>query len=142
MSTVYVGNATRKGPPPPSVVPRERVYGTDPIAVKRMVDVAWAEGYRAGELAARLSTSSVPLTPIEIILKQVADKYGISQSELLSHRRHRGLVLARHEAAWRAKHETLYSNAQIARALGGRERTTILHGIRQHQKRLDMEASG
>ena len=66
----------------------------------------------------------------------VATKHGISFSDLVSHRREKTLVRARHEAMWRLRRNTRLSLPQIAKILGKRDHTTIMHGIRQHEKRL------
>lgn len=73
------------------------------------------------------------------IISVVCRKHGVSPLELISRRRHRKLVLARHEAMWMARNQTSLSYPQIGERLGGRDHTTILHGVRMHQKRLDEE---
>lgn len=74
------------------------------------------------------------------IIKQVADKHCISVEEIKSHRRSRNVVNARHEAFYRCRHETSNSLPQIGRFFGGRDHSTVLHGIRKHQERLNDRA--
>ena len=141
MSTIFgYRPQMSKGPPPPSIVPRERVYGK-PIASK-------PEMKRRPDRTPTLPPVMVSpfgmefyLIPIGSrgmagIIEEVAAKHGYLVTELKSPRRHRGLVLARQEAMWRCKMETNNSFPEIARALGGRDHTTILHGVRRHAERI------
>lgn len=75
------------------------------------------------------------------IIAEVARDHRISVTELLSHRRTRYIVFARHEAIWRCKRETTNSLPAIGRAFGGFDHTTILHAIRQHEKRMSAAAA-
>ena len=70
------------------------------------------------------------------IAREVGKKHGVSLNELVSHRRSRPIVVARHEAFWRCRNETSLSYPQIGRLFGGRDHTTVLWGIRQHEKRI------
>jgi chromosomal replication initiator protein len=79
--------------------------------------------------------STEQLTVAEII-KEVALKYGLTYAQLVSHRRHARLIPARHEAYFRAYKETSASLPQIGLAFGGRDHTTIMHGIRRHESGL------
>lgn len=66
------------------------------------------------------------------IVRQVAQKHGVSVKDVYSVRRDRPSVAARHEAMYRLREETTLSLPQIGRLLGGRDHTTVLHGIRKH----------
>jgi chromosomal replication initiation ATPase DnaA len=37
---------------------------------------------------------------------------------------------------WEIRQRTILSTPQIGRALGNRDHTTVLHGIKRHEKRL------
>lgn len=67
----------------------------------------------------------------------VAKAHGFTFRELVSRRRHRGLVRARWHAMWEIKNNTPLSYPEIGRVLGGLDHTTVLHGVRRHQERLD-----
>lgn len=82
-----------------------------------------------------------PLTMRQII-RQVAEKHGIMATDIVSARRNRTLVLARHEAMWRCKAETTFSLPQIGRAFGNRDHTTVIHGIKMHEKRMGSAVDG
>lgn len=72
---------------------------------------------------------------LEHLLAMTAEKYGLSLPELISARRDKAGVNARHEYMWRAKKETSKSLGQIGKACGGRDHTTVLHGLRVYAER-------
>lgn len=53
----------------------------------------------------------------------------VTKLDFLSHRRWRRYVEARQIAFWFMRHYTDYSLPQIGRLVGGRDHTTVLHGI-------------
>ncbi len=65
------------------------------------------------------------------IILFVAREYQISEVEILSHRRTAPLALIRHIAMYLAKTCTCKSYPQIGRQFGGRDHTTILHGVKK-----------
>ena len=69
------------------------------------------------------------------IIREVAAAHGLSVADLTGPRHIHRFVLARHEAMWRCRHETGQSFPQIGRALGGRDHSTIWHGVRAHEQR-------
>lgn len=79
------------------------------------------------------------LTDYEIakrILRVVSNRHQVSQVDVCSERRQEAFVHARQEAMWMIKNATSWSLPRIGRFLGGRDHTTVLHGIRAHAKRL------
>lgn len=75
-------------------------------------------------------------TPWKRIVEEVCIAHQVSKPELLGSQRERRIVLARHEAMYRMKTETVMSLPQIGRRLGGKDHTTVLHGIRCHEARM------
>jgi len=69
---------------------------------------------------------------LERIRDEVCMARGVSLAELLSPRRGPQAVAARQECMWRMREETTASLPQIGRALGGRDHTTVLHGLRRY----------
>lgn len=69
------------------------------------------------------------------LLWETAAKYGMTIPELIAARRDKASVNARHEYMWRAKKETSKSLGQIGEACGGRDHTTVLHGLRVYAER-------
>jgi hypothetical protein len=71
------------------------------------------------------------------IKAEVARAYNVTVMDLESARRDIAAVRARHCAVWRIKRETPWSTTRIGRAFGGRDHSSIIHGIRRHQARID-----
>lgn len=76
------------------------------------------------------------------IVREVAAKYGITVMDLVSERRQKLLCTARHEAAYRLRHETTWSLPRIGGFLGGRDHTSILNSLKRHEERLRKQADG
>lgn len=74
--------------------------------------------------------------PIHAIIVDVCAEYEISHAEIIGPRRHRYIVLARQAAYYRCLMETGASLSAIGKFFGGRDHTTIAHGIKQHEKRM------
>lgn len=72
---------------------------------------------------------------IRDILLSVAIEHGLTVADLKGSSHSRPAVIARHEACYRLYKAGL-STTQIGRALGGRDHTTALHGIRRHRERM------
>ena len=66
---------------------------------------------------------------------EIAQKHGISFKSMISKNRNKYFVIARHEAMWEM-HKMGISYPRIGIILGGRDHTTCMHGVRQHEKRL------
>lgn len=71
------------------------------------------------------------------IIAEVADKHGLTVHEVKSTRRKAQIIDARYEAFHRVSKETPMSLPQIGRKFGGYDHTTVLHGIRTHEARLN-----
>lgn len=70
------------------------------------------------------------------ILRHVAEETGVSAAELIGQGRKASIVRARQYAMYRMRQETRQSLPQIGAFLGGRDHTTVLHGVRAHAKRM------
>lgn len=78
----------------------------------------------------------VPMTSAQRIIKDICHKHGCTMGELYSARRAHPLVVARHEAMYRLSKETSMSLPAIGRRLGGRDHSTVIHGVKKHALRL------
>lgn len=67
------------------------------------------------------------------ILLETCAKHNVSMIDLCSHRRFVKIVACRNEAMYRLRTETAMSLPAIGRRLGGKDHTTVLHGIRRHE---------
>lgn len=77
-----------------------------------------------------------PAAPWRDIVKEVCVKHGMTFAEIRGHCRARDIVAARHEVCYRLATETPLSLPAIGRRLGGKDHTTVLHGIRKHRERM------
>jgi hypothetical protein len=80
-----------------------------------------------------------PLT-IEQIVREVCAYYKIPRVNLLSQRRYERFTRPRQVAMYLARELTVQSFPMIARALGGRDHTTVMHGARTIAAQLDHDA--
>lgn len=71
---------------------------------------------------------------IETILGVVAETHGVTIDALKSARRGRTLARQRQEAMWLAARITIRSLRVIGRVIGGRDHTTIAHGIERIER--------
>jgi hypothetical protein len=73
----------------------------------------------------------------KVIAREVCEKHGVSMIDLVSARRDKKVAVARHEAFWRCRTETRLSLPQIGKRFGGRDHTTVLHGVNKHKERME-----
>jgi len=78
----------------------------------------------------------MPLTSTQQILKEVAEKHGVTVEDLKGPCRRLKYALPRHEAAYRIVKELGFSLPKTGRVLGKRDHTTILNSVRKHAKRM------
>lgn len=81
-------------------------------------------------LADILRASDRKLT-IEEIQRKVAEHYNIRLSDMVGPKRHRNIARPRQVAMFLAKQLTPRSLPEIGRRFGGRDHTTIMHGVRK-----------
>lgn len=79
------------------------------------------------------------------VVRAVADEFGVDRSEMVSDSRFRAVVRPRQVAMYVAKAVTPRSYPEIGRAIGGRDHTTVIHGVRKIaeliEKDVEMAAS-
>ncbi len=68
---------------------------------------------------------------VDEIQKLTADHFGLKQADLLSGRRTRSVARPRQIAMYLCKNYTSRSYPDIGRRFGGRDHTTVLHGVRR-----------
>lgn len=75
------------------------------------------------------------------VLVQVAVDHGVTVSKIRERNQHRAVFEIKHETAWRCRQlPSPPSYPTIARAIGYRNHTSALHGVRRHAARLEAEA--
>lgn len=70
------------------------------------------------------------------ITAAVCAMHGVTIPEVMGQSRNRQVVACRHEIFYRLSKESGFSLPQIGSRFGGRDHTTVLHGIRKHQERM------
>ena len=76
---------------------------------------------------------------VDEIQKTVADHFSLKQADLLSERRSRGVARPRQIAMWRCKQHRTRSYPDIGRRFGGRDHTTVLHGVRKIEELMGQD---
>lgn len=71
------------------------------------------------------------------IVEEVIDKHGITFAQIVGRQRSRPLCAARFEAYFRLSEETSLSLPQIGRIMGGKDHTSVFHGIRKYRQRIE-----
>lgn len=94
----------------------------------------------AAALLADLTRAATPRLTAEDIQKAVADYYKLPLTGLLSATRARALARPRQVAMYLAKVLTDLSLPELGRRFGGRDHTTILHGVRTVESLIAREA--
>lgn len=74
---------------------------------------------------------------IAAILKETAAHYGVTVADIVSARRTAHVMKPRQMAMYIARITTLRSLPEIGRRIGGRDHTTILHGVRRIEGMID-----
>jgi len=76
---------------------------------------------------------------VDEIQKTVADHFSLKQADLLSERRTRAVARPRQIAMWLCKQHTTRSYPDIGRRFGGRDHTTVLHGVRKIEELMGQD---
>jgi chromosomal replication initiator protein len=98
------------------------------------------------ELAMQTLSDSTPgarrvLVTRDDVIDAVLDYFGVGKKDLAGKSRTRDIVVPRQVAMYLLRAETDASLIEIGGELGGRDHTTVLHGIRQVEKSLASDAA-
>ena len=86
----------------------------------------------------KLLTNTTRKQDIKLLLRTVADHFGIPAEELINKKRDRKTTLARHVAIYLMREGYNRSLAEIGKELGGRNHATILHGYEKIANELSI----
>ncbi|MEM6383421.1 MAG: chromosomal replication initiator protein DnaA [Pseudomonadota bacterium] len=86
-----------------------------------------------------LSAAEAPRVKIEDIQRATALQFGLTKTDLLSHRRTKQIVGPRQIAMYLSKVMTVRSLPDIGRRFGGRDHTTVLHAVRKIERELETD---
>ena len=123
----------RRTPPRP-IIPRDRIAPGEPPATIEQ-ETKGPEKLPPLKIKAGVDVYIIPPRQSTLILQGVAERHGVTVDDLKSSNRKTNFVIARQEAYYLLK-QAGYSTVQCGRFLGGRDHTTIMHGILQHEKRI------
>ena len=79
-----------------------------------------------------------PVTRVRFdqVLAGVATFYNTTTAHLVGPQRHRSIVHPRQVCMYLARRLTLLSQEEVGDRLGGRDHTTVMHGVRQVEARM------
>ena len=86
----------------------------------------------------RASNRQVSISEIQ---RQVAQHFNIRIDDMHSKRRSKNIVHPRQVAMYLAKHLTSSSYPEIGQKFGGRDHTTVMHGVSKIEKAMNEDAS-
>lgn len=92
-----------------------------------------------GLLGAALRGGPERRITVDEIQKTVAEHFSLKQADLLSERRTRSVARPRQIAMWLCKQHTTRSYPDIGRRFGGRDHTTVLHGVRKIEELMPQD---
>lgn len=105
-------------------------------APDHVVDCAEAPCLFLQRLGIEILEITPPKPTMARIAKRIAAARQVKIEELISPMRERRVAWPRQEAMAAMYDTGRWSYPQIGRYLGGRDHTTVLHGVREHKKRL------
>ena len=70
------------------------------------------------------------------IVARVAAEHGLSVKDIKGNSLRKKHTMPRQQAMWEIAQQERWSLTGVGRFLGGRDHTTVLHGIRAHERRL------
>lgn len=94
-------------------------------------------GYTLGTTTPRIKVTWPPRpNMLRCIQERVADFYGLPLGEMVSARRSKSVAWPRQVAMYLSRELTPCSLPDIGRRFGGRDHTTVIHAIKQVEKRI------
>jgi len=83
---------------------------------------------------AAIAAVAGPRVRVADILQAVAEEFGVGVLDILSERRARHLIIARHVCMFLARELTVRSLQEIGTLLGKKDHSSVFHGIRNVEK--------
>ena len=120
----------------------EAAYGHFEAARATLIAALEREAVRAGGAEAirqEPRTRTVCGGKAMLTAQSIAEQYGVTVRRLMSKDRRHDIVCARQHLMATLYATGRYSLPAIGKFLGGRDHTTVLHGIRAHGKRMAMQ---
>jgi len=86
-------------------------------------------------VAPGITISKLPPRQSAIIMQDVAERHGLTVDDIKSPSRVHRIVVARQETYYLLR-EAGYSYPQIGRFCGGRDHSSVVHGVGMHENKL------
>jgi chromosomal replication initiator protein len=97
------------------------------------------------ELAERALADLLPQSdgeiPTDLILEETSAYFGLTRAEICGKSRSRPLTTARHIAMYLMREQNGLSLVKIGEIFGGRDHTTVIHGIRKIEQQMRQKGS-
>lgn len=119
---------------------RALINGSRCRQMAEIADADWAEHAEAYRLAVKdmqIPCCHRAMQPGHAAILMIAGAAGLKVADVKSGDRSRKVVSCRQEIMWVLATQYDFSLPKIGGMLGGRDHTTVLHGIRRHQSRID-----
>jgi hypothetical protein len=112
-----------------------------PSAVSSQISEAVQAAITTAVAARRAAIEAGAIVTVSIrkIIKACAQHYDVTELQIISQRREKEFVQARHVAMYLAKEMTPCSFPEIGRRFGNRDHTTVLHGVRKITRMLESD---
>ncbi len=114
------------------------------LAIGLLIDrMGWAEAklVALNAIKAGRPAATTPRENLLRVIDDVADQYELRREDLLGQCREKAVAHARQEAYWVLKMRFGMSYPAIGRLMGGRDHTTIIHGVRKFEARMAQAVS-
>ena len=116
-------------PLPPKIIPS--LLSPHVVRERDFIHIETKEALREEERA------SPDLTWRDIV-SETARKYGLTTRQIIGSDQSNHVSMARQECFYRLSKELGYSTPRIGSLIGGRDHSTVFHGIKRHQNRIDI----
>ncbi len=128
LRSAYLAARRRLNPDSP-ISEKVNITDSNPPACEQVVVVHYAK------LPTTMSDHARDMVPPYICMRDIKtvimQEFGVSLTDMVSHRRQRSLVMPRQIAMWLARNLTPLSMPTIGKLFGDRDHTTVLHACRR-----------
>ncbi len=107
------------------------------VAVERPARSSYVPGPRFAQPRVKpVFRVETPRLTVMRVIEEVADRYGLTAGDLLGPRHLRHHAYARHVAMYEVRERFGLSLPAIGALFGGRDHTSVMEGLRNHQARV------
>lgn len=107
-----------------------------PFVISMEIMALVVESYQQNAVAQYQNIPIVGHIKVRNVVRVVAAHYGISEIDIISARRTKEVMRPRHVAYYLARTLTTLSLPEIGRRMGGKDHTSVLHGVAKMEKQI------